>query len=443
LASLFVGVFRPGLLVAVGMHAYTYESYFGGNQAIGIVVAVLPLLIAAAKLAANPRLRFIKADFIFMIWFGAYILSGLNSPDTALAVKQVARITIFAAGYYFMIRCFVHDEDSLKRHFRDFAISVLILTVLFGIVAEPNPWGRFYTVGVAHPVGWSVSINAALSILLAYLVLDRDWRMIPYRPLDILFAVGLLAAMAWIAYLNSKRGAIINPILAVIAVGMLTTLAKAQGRRRTALTTLFCVAVLSLPFAVTGMAMIVDALPDELLAPNFKAPILLLASEIGFWSEPVALDASSEGRLAVYRMVMEYIAASPLFGNGLAVLFHDFGFEQLAHSHLLELWLEGGIVLLALFVAFMIAMVWGGFSYLGSGQSPQIMAVVLTMTLGCLGQMATATSMFQGKPLWIGFGFISAACAVRARARARQGVGEPVGLLEQERLFPEASPRYP
>jgi O-antigen ligase len=409
-----LGFWRPGLLIALGMHGYNYESYFGGNQAIGVVMALIPFPFAVFRLATGTGLKFYVTDAVFLVFIGIYILAGLHAPVPKEAMIQLTKFFLFVVSYYFVIRCFVRNGDELRTVFKDFFISTLILVVLFGLVAESNEWGRFATVGVAHPVGWSVSLNAALAFLLGYLFLKRDWRLINNTLIDTVIVVVTLVAVAWFSYLNGKRGATLSPVIALAVVWFFAYVASARPQVRSLLIATAAMGVVAFPFVITGIAYVVDGM--DFLGHHFKVPILVIADALGFWSAPVVYDPSSEERMEIYHHAWRMIFESPLIGNGLG----SFEQNRLGHPHsiFLEMWIEGGIVMLVALLAFIGKILWDAFAFIAANQRPHIMGIVLTAALGCFVQMVTAMTIYHGKILWIGFGFIAAASIIRMQARA-------------------------
>lgn len=403
--SVALGLVRPGLIMALCYFGYIYESYFG-PQIIGTAFGALPIGYALFYAFAKKSFRFHAYDAAFVVFILFYIVGTMRSPDIMQAAMYSAKFGMFAVAPYFCIRCFITNEKEFDQFVRDFAISMILLTILFGIVSKPNPWGYDYTIGSAHAVAWSLCMNACLSFLFAYLFFKKDWRLSRFVTLDLVLTLTALALVCYFAYLNGKRGGTTSPVMAAVAVGVFLAMVKARPMARFALVALALLVAASMPLLMQGLVSILDAIPDTVIRGDYKSPFYVVAQLFGAKAPGVSYDPSSQERMAIYSQAFAMIKKSPIFGNGVYSLqLLGLGYS---HSIMLEPWVEGGIFMLLNFLVFSGMMFWSAFRYVVVGRCRLTMALVLTATTGCYVQMLTALTLYEGKMLWMGFGMIMA-----------------------------------
>lgn len=403
--SMALGIIRPGLILALCFYGYIYESYFG-PQIIGTVFGALPIGYALFYALTKKSFRLHAYDAAFLVFVLLYLIATMRSPDIHAAAMYMTKFMLFAAGPYLCVRCFVTSERDFDTLVRDFAGSVVVLLILFGIVATPNEWGYAYSVGAAHAVAWSLCINAALCFLLSYLWFHKDWRVFRFSAIDLSLTLGALALVCYFAYLNGKRGGTTSPVLAVVAVGVFLHMLKSTPIRRFTMVALALMLVASLPLLMQGLVWILTAIPDTAIRADYKSPFYVVAQFFGAKTPQAVFDQSALDRFQIYGNAFSMIRENPVFGSGVYSLqLLGLGYS---HSILLEPWVEGGIFMLLSFLIFSAIMFWCAFGYVAHGRCRQAMALVLTATVGCYVQMLTALTLYEGKMLWIGFGIIMA-----------------------------------
>ncbi len=422
--SVVFGLRRPGLIMALSYFGYIYESYFGPDI-IGTVFGALPVGYAVFYAFTKKSLRFHAYDAVFLAFILFYIVGAMRSPDVMAAVMYTTKFAMFAIAPYFCIRCFITNEREFDRFVKDFAISMILLTILFGIVSKPNDWGYDYTVGSAHAVAWSLCMNACLSFIFAYLFFKKDWRISRIVTLDRVLTLTALVLVGYFAYLNGKRGGTTSPIMAVVGVGVFLTMVKARPMARFTMVALALLVVASMPLLMQGLVSILNSIPDTVIRGDYKSPFYVVAQAFGAKAPYVAYDPSSQERMDIYRHAFAMIKDRPFFGNGVYSLqLLGLGYS---HSIMIEPWLEGGIFMLLNFLVFSGLMFSCAFRYIVTGPRRLTMALALTATTGCFVQMLTALTLYEGKMLWIGFGMIMAGTLVHLEQAAHAPPAEAEG----------------
>ncbi|MCP5364268.1 MAG: O-antigen ligase family protein [Hyphomicrobiales bacterium] len=419
-----VGIVRPGVVFALALYAYQFESLFG-EPMIGFVMNLAPLGLAAIYGVWKRHFKLHSVDtllLLFVIWLSITVI---RAPDIQTAFHSYLKFLVLGPAYYVATRTILTTKQDCDRFARDFLWATIILSVLFGFSLESNEWGTRATIGEGNPVGISLAFNCALSAFLFYLVGEKSWRIIPAKPLDIIFCVLLVLLIFNFVIMNGTRGALLGPGIAIILFTIIFVLVRSEGTMRLAYVGLVLLAVLALPVVITIVADAVAALQDQDLAPRYKTAILNFAAMVTGTEHYHAYDASTAGRASLFRTGVDMILNAPWFGWG----FEAFKYRALSdlntenayvHNILLELWSEGGIVSVLLFLSFT---TWGfriGLRRCLLGPSRIYNRVFFGIAAGSFIHMQVSLTLAFAKPLFFGLGAVITADALHRAARLKR-----------------------
>jgi O-antigen ligase len=296
-------------------------------------------------------------------------------------------------------------------------VANAVLTIFFGIVARPDlPGSPFTQIGAGNQVGFSLSINFALSLLLAYVITPKRWRIVERPVADWLVTIVLLAGVLTVAVLNGKRGGILSPFIAVLFLLPLVTARTLRGLSKHLVLLAFIVIGLSIPVQLMVLADLLQSVGSDLVPERFKVPVYMAADFFGLYEYRGGYDPSNDARIAIFRQAIETIVQHPVFGSGVfSIQQHGLGY---AHSIFLELWLEGGLVLLVSFLALFIYVVVLGVRQAVHSRFAQAAILFLGGMGGTFVHMWTALTLYEGKMLWLGLGGIVGIELLRRRHRS-------------------------
>ncbi len=430
-ASVVLGLLRPGLLCALSLHSYNYESYFGSEPLIGVVlVCVVPLVgLIYAVIKKDGGLHLI--DGLFALFTLAFLVMAVRSPAPDAAGEAVAKYAATCAGMYFAPRFLFAKYREYNAFVRDFGVSFVVQALLFAAVAEAPEGIERTQIGDGNAFGFGVSLNIALAVVIGSLLSRRDWLPAERKPYHLLAVLGALAALGYATFLNGTRSALIGVFAAAVAVS--SVLIWRRGAGAVPVVRLArVIAFLALVFAiVVGSAAVVTRLGPDVLSERMQYPILKLANTLLLHEAYPVRDAEgSSGRTEFYARAWEMVRKAPLAGHGLGGFTRDdsdpyrVGLSGPSHrvveNMLLELLVEGGLFVPLLLLAWIAAVVAVGLRQ--SGEAPGLSAsrVFLTLALASFVMLQLGGTLLIAKDLFFALGTLVGAEIVRARRLHRR-----------------------
>lgn len=415
-----VGVLRPGFIFALGMYSYPIEAYFGGHAAIGTAMVAIVPAYAAMVLFKRRSFQFHLIDVFFLIYCLWYCISALRAPDHALAFNSLLKFAIGNVGYYFATRAILENEFDFNAFAKDFLRMAVIMAIIVGVIAHPDPWGTrtyiTYPGGKTATVGVSLCLNVAICALAFYILSEKSWRAFFVPRFDLLLSITALLLIIHFTIQNGTRGALLGPLAAVILFSLIHLYSRLDAAGRVVLVGVCTIGLLCFPIVMVLIAEGVADLPPDVLPYKFKATIINFAGVVTGIESYQAFEPSSLGRLALYRHAHAIIAEWPLLGMGLNAVQAILGTH--VHNLVLELWVDGGILNVVLFFAFVLGVLIMGARNSLAGPVPVYSRMFLGVAAGVLIQLQVSMTLADAKPLFFALGALVTLDVARLRARA-------------------------
>ncbi len=432
------GLVRPGFIFALGMCSYPLEAALGGRNIIGdIIVAAVPIY-ALLVLFKRRSFHVHVVDGLFIVYFIWYCISVLRAPDYALAFDNLIKFAISSVGYYFATRTLLENEKDFNRFAKDFLRMGIVIAVIIGLIAQPDPWSpRTYINfegGRTSTVGVSLSFNVVVCALIFYLMSKKSWNAFFVPKFDFLIGVVALIFILHFAFQNGTRGALMGPLFAVVAFSLIYFFSRLSSTGRLVMIGASIAFILCFPFVMALIAEAITDVPPTTIPPKFKASIINFAGIVTGMERYQAFDPSGAARIDIYRTAKAIIAEWPLFGMGANAVIATIGTH--AHNLILELWSDGGITNVVLFAMFVATAMYIGLRNSLAGPVPVFSRMFLGVGAGVLIQLQVSLTLSYAKPLFFALGALVTlevarlrACAqvFEARARAQTAPLEATG----------------
>ncbi|MDG4577293.1 MAG: O-antigen ligase family protein [Defluviicoccus sp.] len=419
-ASVVLGLFQPALICALSLHSYNYESYFGGNEWIGALLITLTPAIAVIHLVLKQRLRLHAVDILFALFSVCFVIMVLRSSDPAIGAPQVSTFVVAIAGLYLAPRAFFGRTESYKKFMILFVISFVVQALLFSTVAEPTIEGHLErtSIGDGNPVGFGLTLSTALCLTVFWMLSERPWSLRILRILDWLLAAAAFAGLIYAANLNGTRGIFVSVIGATVLF-----LAYRVWRRVASRSLMLgfggALAVLVLVGGtIVGIGEIVASLEPETINDRLRHFVLSIANNIWPTEANEVTGELSESREHILGVVWDLIREQPILGVGLngvkMATVERVNEEAFAHNLILEMWAEGGVVTLAVFLAMVGSILLFGLRQVTEPRTAMPSTVFLGMATGALLHQQVSATLLFGKAAFLALGVLAAAEAVRA-----------------------------
>ena len=414
------GLVRPGFIFALGMSSYPLEAALGGRHVIGAAIVAIVPLYAFLVYFKRRSFHLHIVDGLFIVYFLWYCISVLRAPDYTLAFNSLIPFSISSLGYYFATRTLLEDETDFNRFAKDFLRMAVVIAIIIGLIAQPDALSPRTVIafegGKTHTVGVSLSFNVVICALAFYLMSKKSWQAFFIPKLD--FWIGVVALIFIIHFTieNGSRGALMGPIFAVMAFPLIYFFSRLSSTGRVLMIGASIAFVLCLPVMMALIAEGIADLPPTTLPSKFKASIINLAGVITGMERYQAFDPSGAARIGIYRSAEAIIAEWPLFGMGADAVIATVGTH--AHNIYLELWSDGGIINVVLFVMFVTTAMYIGLRNGLAGPVPVFSRMFLGVAAGVLIQLQVSLTLAYAKPLFFALGALVTLEVARLRARA-------------------------
>lgn len=423
-ASGVLGIFWPAFACALSLHSNNYKEYFGGNEWISAVLIGLPLLVAVLHLAIKKRLRLHAVDLLFALFCVCFMTMVLRSSDPNVGATEVPTFLVGIAGAYLAPRAFFGRTESYKKFMIPFVISFVVQALLFSTVAEPTYEGRLErtAIGAGSPVAYGLSLSTALCLTVFWMLSDRKWSLRSLRILDWVLSTAALFSLIYVANLNGTRGIFVSVIGATVLF-----LAFRAWRRLASQSLMlgfagaFAVLVI-VGGTIVGIGEIVATLEPETVNDRLRHFVLSIANNIWPTEANEVTGDLSEGRELILGVVWDLIREQPILGVGVngvkMATVERVNEEAFAHNLILEMWAEGGIVTLIVFVAMVGTILAFGVRQVCEPRTAMPSTVFLGMATGALLHQQVSATLLFGKPAFLALGVLAAAeaiCAHRLR----------------------------
>lgn len=414
------GVLRPGFIFALGMFSYPIEAYLGGHAIVGTAMIAMVPAYAVMVLFKRRCFHFHMIDALFLVFILWYCICALRAPDHGLVFNSMIKFAVGNVGYYFATRVMLENEKDFNAFAKDFLRMAVVMAIIVGVIAQPDPWSTrtfiSYPGGKTHTVGVSLCFNVAVCALAFYIMSSKPWRAFFVPRFDQLLSIAALLLIFHFTIQNGTRGALMGPIAAIILFSLIYLFSRLDSAGRVMLVGGCTIAILCLPIVTVLLAEAVADLPPDVLAPKFKATIINLAGTVTGIERYQAFEPSALGRLAIYRHAHTIVAEWPLLGMGLNAVLSTIGTH--AHNLVLELWTDGGIVNVVLFVAFVLGVLIIGARNSLAGPVPVYSRMFLGVAAGVLIQLQVSLTLADAKPLFFALGALVTLEVARLRALA-------------------------
>lgn len=419
-ASGVLGIFQPALICALSLHSYNYREYFGGNEWIAAVLIMLPPFYAVLHLAIKKRLRLHAVDLLFALFSICFLMMVLRSPDPAVNVNQILTFLGAIAGLYLAPRAFFARTESYKKFVVPFVISFVAQALLFSTVAEPTLEGHLArtAIGDGNPVGFGLTLSTALCLTVFWMLSERPWRLGALRILDWLLSTAALCGLIYAANQNGTRGIFVS----VIGVTVLFLALRAWRRLASQSLMLgfagaFAVLVI-VGGTIVGIGEMVASLEPETVNDRLRHFVLSIANNIWPTEANEVIGDLSESREQILGVVWDLIREQPVLGVGLngvkMATVERVNEEAFAHNLVLEMWAEGGIITLIVFVAMVGTILVIGIRQVNEPRTAMPSTVFLGMAVGALVHQQVSATLLFGKAAFLALGVLAAAEAIRA-----------------------------
>ncbi|HRW59540.1 MAG TPA: O-antigen ligase family protein [Defluviicoccus sp.] len=419
-ASVVLGLFQPALICALSLHSYNYESYFGGNEWIGALLITLTPAFAVIHLVIKKRLRLHAVDILFALFSACFLMMVLRSSDPAVGPSQASTFVVAIAGLYLAPRVFFGRTESYKKFMILFVISFVVQALLFSTVAEPTIDGHLErtSIGDGNPVGFGLTLSTALCLTVFWMLSERQWPTRTLRILDWLLSAAAFAGLIHAANSNGTRGIFVSVIGATVLF-----LAYRVWRRVASRSLLLgfggALAVLVIVGGtIVGIGEFVATLEPETVNDRLRHFVLSIANNILPTEANEVTGDLSESREHILGVVWDLIREQPILGVGLngvkMATVERVNEEAFAHNLILEMWAEGGIVTLAVFVTMVGAILLFGVRQTTEPRTAMPSTVFLGMATGALLHQQVSATLLFGKAAFVALGVLAAAEAVRA-----------------------------
>ena len=419
-ASAVLGIFQPALICALSLHSYNYKEYFGGNESISAVLIMLPLVFALIHFAVKKRLRLHAVDLLFAVFSVCFLMMVLRSPDPAVGAIQTVTFLAAIAGLYLAPRAFFGRTESYKKFMIPFVISFVVQALLFSTVAEPTFEGRLErtAIGNGNAVGFGLTLSTALCLTVFWMLSERRWRLGVLQILDWVLSTAALVGLIYAANLNGTRGIFVS----VIGATVLFLAFRAWRRLATqplALRSAGAFAVLVIVGgAIVGIGEIVATLEPETINDRLRHFVLSIANNIWPTEANAVTGDLSESREQILGVVWDLIRDQPILGVGLngvkMATLERVNEDAFAHNLILEMWAEGGIVTLIVFVAMVGTILVFGVRQVSEPRTAMASTVFLGMAVGALLHQQVSATLLFGKAAFLALGVLASAEAIRA-----------------------------
>lgn len=431
LASAAFGLLRPGLICALSLHSYNYESYFDSNPIIGVaLVCLIPLLgMIYAILKKEGGLHLV--DILFALFSLSFLVMASRSPAPGAALEAVGKYAITCAGLYFAPRFLFAKYREYNAFTRDFAVSFVIQALVFAALAEQPPGVERTAIGEGNAFGFGVSLNIGMSLVVGYLLSRRNWRLGLAPPFDLVLLAIVLGALCYATFLNGTRSAFIGTFAAAVFLsGVLIWRRCARFAPPARLSVVL--AYLGLVFGlVIGAAEMVSRLDPHVLSERMKYPVLKLANTLLLHEAYPVLDLEgSSGRSEIYADAVRMLHQAPLLGHGLGAFAgtegdaYEIGLTGPEHAVTenlaLELLAEGGIAALVLWLLWIAAVVALGLRQTREPPGLTASRVFLSLAIASLVMLQLGGTLLIAKELFFALGTLVGAEFVRARRLHRK-----------------------
>ena len=415
-----LGIFSPAFVCALSLHSYNYKEYFGGNDWISAVLIGLPLLFAVLHLAIKQRLRLHAVDLLFAMFSVCFLMMVLRSPDPAVGAIEVPMFLLGIAGMYLAPRAFFGRTESYKKFMIPFVISFVVLALLFSTVAESTYEGHLErtAIGAGNPVGFGLSLSTALCLTVFWMLSDRKWSRPSLRILDWVLSTAAFFGLVYAANLNGTRGIFVSVIGATVLFLAFRTWRRLVSQ---SLMLRFAGALAVLVIVggtIVGIGEIVATLEPETINDRLRHFVLSIANNIWPTEANEVTGDLSEGREQILGVVWDLIREQPILGVGVngvkMVTAERVNEEAFAHNLILEMWAEGGIVTLIVFLAMVGTILVFGIRQVSEARTAMPSTVFLGMATGALLHQQVSATLLFGKPAFLALGVLAAAEAIRA-----------------------------
>ncbi len=429
-ASVLLGLLRPGLLCALSLHSYNYESYFGSEPLIGVVlVCLIPLIgLIYAVIRKEGGLHLI--DGLFALFTLSFLVMALRSPEPGAAGEAVGKYAATCAAMYFAPRFLFAKYREYNAFARDFWISFVTQAILFALIADAPEGIERTSIGEGNAFGFGVSLNIALSLVVGYLLSRRDWLLSAIKPFDLIVLLIVLGGLCYATFLNGTRSAFIGTVTAAVIVSAALLWRRCAGLGflvRLGAVGAYLVLIFSI---VIGSAAVVSSLGPDVLSDRMKYPILKLANTMLLHEVyPLHDLEGSSGRTEYYADAWEMVRRSPVLGQGLggfasATEPYSVGLNGPSHrvveNMLLELLVEGGLFTPLLFLLFVFAVVLVGLRQIRDAPGRTASRVFLTLALGSFTMLQLGGTLLIAKDLFFALGTLVGTEIVRSRRLHRR-----------------------
>lgn len=419
-ASGVLGIFRPAFICALSLHSYNYKEYFGGSEWISAVLITLLPFFAVLHLAIKQRLRLHAIDLLFALFSVCFLMMVLRSPDPAVGAIEVSTFLVAIAGTYLAPRAFFGRTESYKTFMVPFVISFVVLALLFSSVAEPTHDGHLTRTAIkdGNPVGFGLSLSTALCLTVFWMLSDREWSWRSLRILDWVLSTGAFFGLVYAANLNGTRGIFVSVIGAtVLFLAFRTWRRLASQSLMLGFAGVFAVLVI-VGGTMVGIGEIVATLEPETINDRLRHFVLSIANNIWPTEANEITGDLSESREHILGVVWDLIREQPILGVGLngvkMATLKRVNEEAFAHNLILEMWAEGGIVTLIVFVAMVGTILVFGVRQVSEPRTAIPSMVFLGMATGALLHQQVSATLLFGKPVFLALGVLAAAEAIRA-----------------------------
>jgi O-antigen ligase len=425
-ASVALGILHPALVCALSLHSYNYESYFGGDEWIGGLLITLTPLFALGHLAIKQRLRLHAVDMLFGLFSACFMMMVLRSPDPAVDVTQAVMFFIIIAGMYLAPRVFFGRTQSYRRFMIPFVISFVVQALLFAAIAEPTVEEHLErtSIGGGNPVGFGLTLSTALCLTVFWMLSNRQWSFRSLRIVDWVLSSSALAGLIYASNLNGTRGifiAVIGSTVLYLAFRVWRRLAR-QSQVLAFSAALTVLAVVGGTIVVAGE--IAAILEPETVNERLRHFVLTVANNIWPTDANQVYGELSESREHIFGVVWDLIREQPILGVGLNGVkletVRRVNEEAFAHNLILEIWAEGGILTLLVFVALVGSILLFGIRQVMEARTALPSTVFLGMASGALLHQQVSATLLFGKPAFLALGVLAAAEAIRAHRLSDQ-----------------------
>lgn len=383
---------RPGFLLGCVFCIFQYEALYALPTAVGVVALMGFLTLAFCFVLWRGRMPiFTGLDGALVFFAFIYLLSTLYSRDFGVAIATVARFYAVCLGYYAIGRLLVCQPFCEGRLVADFGVSVVLLSIVFGILAFTSGAfnGRLH-LGNASAVGFSQMLDVAGVTCLFYL-LSRTERSSLRNKAFVLLALCLVGA---VIMLNATRGTVLSLVLAAAAYIFYAVLKGRTSRFYAGLSTLFLVLAVGLFTA----QFVGDAAETLEFAWNRLT--------INFSDTGLVIDRSSGQRILRLNAAWEMFLASPYFGEGAGAynVHTPYGYP---HNIFFEMLADVGLV--GAFVLGSVLLVFGqnALQLLQKANFGAEASIVVGIFLVSGAHLQVSMTLWMAKPLFLAMGIIA------------------------------------